>query len=141
MEGGCAIGLSVGHESHRDSGNEEVPGKEGAQPQDEEADSDQVVAVGISKKVTRRTHAWAAPPASQATPRESGLQPPSPRLREPRESADGNCSSIGLSALEHLGERDCAAHGHPAPERTAAGLQHTCPAGRHLAPWPLLQDA
>lgn len=51
----------TGRESHRDSGDEEVPGEEGAQSQDEEADPDQVVAVGISQKVTPRTHAWAAP--------------------------------------------------------------------------------
>ena len=58
----------TGRGSHRDSGDEEVPGKEGAQSQDEEADPDQVVAVGISQKVTPRTHAWAALAASEAAP-------------------------------------------------------------------------
>lgn len=47
--------LPIGRGSHRDGGNEEVPGEEGAQPQDEEADPDQVVAVGINQKVTPRT--------------------------------------------------------------------------------------
>lgn len=54
-------------ESHRDGGDEEVPGKEGAQPQDEEADPDQVVAVGIGGKVTPRTH-----------PPQRALPPPRP---------------------------------------------------------------
>lgn len=56
-----AMRLLIARGSHRDSGNEEVPGEEGAQSQDEEADPDKVVAVGISQKVTPRTHAWAAP--------------------------------------------------------------------------------
>lgn len=51
--------LPIGCRSHRDGGNEEVPGEEGAQPQNEEADPDQVVAVGIIQKVTPRTYAWA----------------------------------------------------------------------------------
>lgn len=38
--------LPIGRGSHRDGGNEEIPGEEGAQPQNEEADPDQVVAVG-----------------------------------------------------------------------------------------------
>lgn len=38
--------LPIGRGSHRDGGNEEVPGEEGAQTQNEEADPDQVVAVG-----------------------------------------------------------------------------------------------
>lgn len=62
--------LLTGRLSHRDSGNEEVPGEEGAQSQDEEADPDQVVAAGgISQKVTPRTHAWAALADSEAAPR------------------------------------------------------------------------
>lgn len=42
--------LPIGRGSHRDGGNEEVPGEEGAQTQNEEADPDQVVAVprGVS---------------------------------------------------------------------------------------------
>lgn len=58
----------TGRGSHRDSSDEEVPGEEGAQSQDEEADPDQVVAVGIGQKVTPRTHAWAALAASEAAP-------------------------------------------------------------------------
>lgn len=86
------------HESHRDGCDEEVPGEEGAQPEDKEADPDQVVAVRIRQKVTRRTSLSGGPSASQTStlpPRrsESGLQPPSPRLKHPRQGADGNCSS------------------------------------------------
>lgn len=57
--------LPIGRVSHRDGGNEEVPGEECAQPQNEEADADQVVAVGISQKVIPRTYAWAALAAPQ----------------------------------------------------------------------------
>lgn len=57
--------ILIGRGSHRDGGNEEVPGEKGAQPQNEEADPDQVVAVGISQKVTPRTYAWAALAAPQ----------------------------------------------------------------------------
>lgn len=60
--------LPIGRGSHRDGGNEEVPGEEGAQTQNEEADPDQVVAVcvgGINQKVIRRTYAWAALAAPQ----------------------------------------------------------------------------
>lgn len=52
--------LLIGRGSHRDGSNEEVPGEEGAQSQNEEADPDQVVAVGINQKVTPRTYACAA---------------------------------------------------------------------------------
>lgn len=61
-----AMRLGTLAESHRDGRNEEVPGKERAQAQDKEADPDQVVAVGISQKVTPRTHRLPAP--RQAAP-------------------------------------------------------------------------
>lgn len=60
-----AMRLPIGRGSHRDGGNEEVPREEGAQPQNEEADADQVVAVGINQKVTPRTYAWATQAAPQ----------------------------------------------------------------------------
>ena len=55
------------HESHRDGCDEEVPGEEGAQPEDKEADPDQVVAVRIRQKVTRRTCRSGGPSASQTS--------------------------------------------------------------------------
>jgi hypothetical protein len=60
-----AMRLPSGRGSHRDGGNEEVPGEKGAQSQNEEADPNQVVAVGINQKVTPRTYAWAALAAPQ----------------------------------------------------------------------------
>lgn len=90
MEGVAATGLS-----HRDGGDEEVPGKEGAQPQDEEADPDQVVAVGISEKVTPRPHAGRPLPPPRPSSGERTTTPITP-AQQPRESADGNCSPIHL---------------------------------------------
>lgn len=69
------------HESHRDGCDEEVPGEEGAQPEDK-ADPDQVVAVRIRQKVLRRTSPLAASASQTNTlpPRrsESELQPHHP---------------------------------------------------------------
>lgn len=48
--------LPIGRGSHRDGGNEEVPGEEGAQTQNEEADPDQVVAVGDQSEGHPRGH-------------------------------------------------------------------------------------
>lgn len=134
-------GWHSSRESHRDGRNEEVPGKESAQPQDKEADPDQVVAVGISQKVTPRTRRLGCRPPStppRSPPPESGLQPPSLRLRQPREAADGNCSSI-QSALR-LGAPEGSGSALPTATRilvrTPPSAQLACPVGRLLAPWP-----
>lgn len=63
-DGGCGHEAgTLAAESHRNGRNEEVPGKERAQAQDKEADPDQVVAVGISQKVTLRTQRLSRAPA------------------------------------------------------------------------------
>lgn len=63
-----AVGSHSSRVSHRDGRDEEVPGQESAQPQDKEADPDQVVAVGISKKVTPRTQLLGRPSRLPGSP-------------------------------------------------------------------------
>lgn len=69
---------------------------------------------------------------------ESGLQPPSPRLKHLRQGPTGIVVPTGLCALESPNRVALAsAHDHRIPIRcTVHGPQLACPAGRLLAPWP-----
>lgn len=91
--------------------------------------------MGIRQKVTPRTHTAPRPPLPP--PAGSGLQPPSPRRRQRRQTADGNCSSI-WSALS-LGTPKGTGSAPPTAIRISAlnplGPQLACPAGCLLAPW------
>lgn len=119
-------------ESHRDGCDEEVPWKEGAQPQDKEADPDQVVAVRISQKVTGRTSSFGRPSRlpgrllqrANYNPHHAGSGTRGRRLMG---IVVPNGYFAIWSAQRELG---CVALDHRIPIRTPPGPQLACPAGR-----------